>query len=368
VARALARTFARPPRRRGFTLVEVLVVLSLLAVLMGLSVGLLQRSQSGNKLVLAARTLAEQLASARAHSYGSNTAYVLVHTTPEGLTTYRTYRNRQLLAWTAEDFVKASKNVIRRTGGVEISTDVGLEGRYAVFERSGSIDLGDRPWLDFPDGFAIECRLNPKAGGPLFQRRDVLAVNVEAGSAGRLGLSARIRLQPDAQGQGEGWHELRTGTMEAETVPEWSAPLLPGRWHDIRVGYDRNVFTIHVDGRLRAIQSDRKNLMQHNDDPLIIGGGYVGGFDSLVISGILEDDQDRFEVPAEVRQVTADGKVAAGDVFIHFRNRCLDPQHHSGPVRVWLELPRGPDQGGARRFVSVSASGETKVGLPEEAR
>jgi prepilin-type N-terminal cleavage/methylation domain-containing protein len=356
-------------RRRGFTLVEVLIVMSLLGVLMGLSVGLIANTQTGNKLLVATNALAGQLASARAQSVGSNTAYVVVRTAPDGKTSIRNYRDTQVFAWPAEDFSKASETVIRRGGGVETSADMDIEGRYAVFEPNGTVDLGDPSWLDFLDGFTIRCRVRPDArGGALFRKGDVLAVNLTQGSGGRLGIEAKVRLQKDAQGQGEGSYDLRTGAREGETVPEWSAPLLPGRWHDVRISYDRNTFTIHVDGRPRAIRSDRHNRMVLNDAPFVIGGGYAGGFDSLVISGIFESDENRFDCPDVIRHVTPAGKIAVGDLLLHFRNRGLDPRYHAAPVQVWLEMEQGGGKEGVKRVVLVSLSGESFVKRPEEVR
>jgi len=357
-------------RRRGFTLVEVLVVMSLLAVLMGLSVGLITQAQSGNKLLVATNSLAQQLASARAQAFGSSTTYVQVRTAADGSTRVRSFRDRQVLAWAAEDFAKASEDVLRRGGGVEVSPDLGLEGHYVIFEPGGTVSLGSPQWLDFRDGFSMQCRLRSDAkGGTLFRKGEAISVGITQGGAGRLGIDAKIRLQRDEQGQGEGTCELRTGNREGEIVPEWLAPLIPGRWHDVRIAYDRNAFTIYVDGRLRGIRSDRKNLMEPREaDEFVIGGGYAGGFDSFLLSGIFESEETGDGIPSEIRRVGPDGQVVQGDLLIHFRNRSLDPHHHAAPVNIWLELDRGAGSAPARRVVQVTLSGETFVRLPEELR
>jgi prepilin-type N-terminal cleavage/methylation domain-containing protein len=360
-----------PRGHGGFTLIEILVVLSLLGVLMGLSVGLIANAQTGNKLIVAANSLVGQLAGARAQSFGSSTAYVVVHTEPSGKTIFRNYRDTQVFAWACEDFTKASEPVLKQAGGVQISTDTGLEGRYAIFQASGVVDLGDPPWLDFLDGFTIQCRLRPDAkGGTLFRKGDVLAVNVTHGSGGRLGLQAHVRLQKDAAGKGEGSFDLRTGFREGVELAEWAAPLVPGRWSDVRISYDRNTFRIDVDGVTRAIRSDLHNRMLLNDQGLVIGGGYAGGFDGLVVSGIFESEnqENRYDCPDVIRRVGPDGKVAAGDLLIHFRNRSLDPQYHSTPVHVRLEMDQGGGRPGIGRVVLISLSGESFLKRPEEVR
>jgi len=362
-------------RQAAFTLIEMLVVLSLLAVLMGLGVGFIQRAGSGNRLILTTNALASQLATAREQAYGDRRAYVVVDTREDGATTIRNFRYRQVFAWACEDLERASEPDFLKPAGVTVSPDYGREGRYAVFSASGQVTLGDPPWLDFLDGFTLQFRLKPDGrAGTLFKKGtgNGLIVNVIGGSAGRMGLEAKITLQPDAKGEGGGTYDLRTGVREAEDVVEWGSPLIPGRWADVTISYDRNVFTIYVDGQQRAVRSDRKGLMVLNDDAFTIGGGYSGGFDSLVISGIFEDDEDRFDVPPEVTRLDAKGEKPLGKAttVIHFANRSLDPQYHKEPIRLWWRLDQRttPDgeTTGPRRVVDVALSGESFTGLPGE--
>jgi hypothetical protein len=102
------------------------------------------------------------------------------------------------------------------------------------------------------------------------------------------------------------------------------------------------------------------------ENPLVIGGGFSGGFDSLVIGGIFEDDDDRFEVSEAVRWLDAKGDpIREGRTYIHFRNRGLDPREHGKPVELVFDLlqAEGP---GPRRVVHVDLSGETFVRRPAE--
>jgi len=357
-------------RRAGFTLIEILVVLSLLAVLMGLSAGLIQRAGQGNMLLQTVQSLASQLASARAQSYGNDRAYVSVE--PRVV---RTYRNRQVFHWPCEDFAKTTDSYELKYagGGVEISEpkEAGREGRFAVFS-GGSVDLGDPPWLDFRDGFSIRCRVRP--GAPtglgiqtLFKKGPGIVVSLRPREAGRFGIEAKIRLKPKPGSTSTGGdYVLATGAREGATLPEWRSPLLAGRWYELRITYDRNTFTIHVDESLRAIRSDKNNRMWPNNDRFVIGSGFQGGFDSLVISGIFEDDDDRYDVPEAVNWIDDQGQPRDGATYIHFKNRSLDPRYHAEPIRLWFRLDQGEEGKGARRMVSVSLSGETFIKLPSE--
>ncbi|MDH3592856.1 MAG: prepilin-type N-terminal cleavage/methylation domain-containing protein [Planctomycetota bacterium] len=360
-------------RRRGFTLIEILVVLTLLGVMMGLSIGFIQKAGKGNLLLQTSNKLATLLAGARDQSYGSSRARVVIRTRNDGRLELRNYRNRQVFHWPCEDLERASEPIELKSAGVQIVDEpmTSREGRFARFGAGGTINLGSRAWLQFVDGFTFECRLRiPDGGkvGTLFQKGTGLRVKLTRADDGRYGIEAKCTLQkPEDEGSGTVDNILRTGTRDGADVPEWGGPVIAGRWHSIKVSYDRNSFTIHVDDRLRGVRSDKNNKMQPNEDAFIIGGGFAGDFDSLVISGIFEDDDDRFIVPEQVQWIDETESLRTGREDIHFRNRSLDPRYHAQPLRLWFRLPRGDGTGeGPRRLVTVSMSGECFVKTPDE--
>ena len=149
--------------RRAFTLIEVLVVMSLLGVLFGLSIGMMAKAGRGNALLQGANSLVSQIATARSASYGEDTAYVRLEAREDASVVIRTFRQRQVLHYAFEDFEKASENVISRSGQVEVQetpipSGEGLHGQFS----GGTISLGNPAFLQFVDGFSIRCMLNPR--------------------------------------------------------------------------------------------------------------------------------------------------------------------------------------------------------------
>ena len=111
-------------------------------------------------------------------------------------------------------------------------------------------------------------------------------------------------------------------------------------------------------GRVRGQRTDLNWPLNLENTPLLIGEGYAGGFDSLVISGIFEEDDDRFETAKTVDWVDADDKPKGGLYRIHYRDRALDPRHHQGAVTVRFRLE---GKAGASRTIRIALSGELFV-------
>ena len=366
--------------RRAFTLIEILVVLSLVAILMGFGIGMIQKAGTGNLLTQTTNAAANLVATARISAYGPSSSYVTVDTDPEGGGALRVFRQRMVFTWNAEDFESASDpDALKLEGAAQIIDDAAVPsayGRHCQFDGSSRVVVKDRPWQHFRDGFSIECNVNVDPNSTrqrmrIVQKTGALEIALVAGGNGRWGIEAKIQLAPDEDGEGAGWHVLKTGERGSAQVIEWANPILAGRWADVRVSYDRDEFVIQVDGSVRGRRADKKNRMRpavgDARSDIAIGDSFQGGFDTLLIGGIYEDMDDRYDIEPVIYRIDPDGKPLGGRVAIHFRNRQLDPRHHSEPVHLIFRL--GIDEEGvvaARRHVEVSLSGECFVKRPGE--
>lgn len=221
----------------GFTLLELLVVIGVLAVLMGLSIGFLGKAdprQIGDAVV-GGELRAAQL-SARAEGVPTE---VLVRPGVEGApASVQARLLRPVVAFRFEPDEAYEDDSLRPALGGEIATD----GRFGHARRLAPDGKGAllrwRPTaaaLDLRDGFVVRFDLLLESSGPATLMRLPPALELTLDGDSRL--RARLRV-------------LGLGGVDNRVVPIASAQPAPrGRWCTVDLGCDTRRAWLAVDGR-----------------------------------------------------------------------------------------------------------------------
>lgn len=309
--------------RRGFTLLELLLVISLLALIMGVGAGLFTRIDMSDRV---ARPLVEN-ALRSAHNWAiARGSAARVRLDPktgsidtQGLAVVGTWHFESLPARGAFGLDSNGE------GGVLI--DDGFQGKALSFAGMGSrsgltIPVMDDPAFDLAMGFVVRCavRVQHGAGGSLLQI---------GGAAG---------LDVAADGSVSGWF---TTALAEENAPVRKGGRItlstePGavrgeRWAQLELSYDRRQLAITVDG-MKLVTRDEDSAVWRLEGPMVLSPGQVafpGAMDALVVSAVAANETARLpqnysfapDVPAEIRFRAGGG---------------LDRSFHDKPVVITL--------------------------------
>lgn len=317
-------------RQRGLTLLELLVVLGLITVIAGVSVGLMKRRdrtltlEANSKLVRSVLRLARN--SARTSGSGAVVRFD-VETSSIEASPVETGAHCHF----EDDFV--SRGITAKHSGQIVE-----EGKFGRCLRlaGGECDFGSHPFYHPENGFRATCWVQPDAGanGVIFELEG--SFKLELGQDGSLTAELRSGKQGVVTGL-----ETRAGLVEA------------GRWQSVSLTYDRLEFAIDVDGVRYAA---RKQL-----DPVTIDlkghlnvGSARGGIKGLV-------DEFRYDVvaAAEREQLSAGADLKEGtDTVIRFDPKGrLDPRHHRRPAIILIEGDAGENEDAQVESIRIEMSG-----------
>ncbi len=308
---------ARMQGRSGYTLMELMVTMTLAAVLMGLGAGAFlslgkktafqQALTDAAGLVNKVRNASVRFPAALVVDPGSNTLYG---------------RTEQVLQELHFEPRPGEGDEITFANGINgLAVDAGLGrleprgGRVGGGLRlSGSpVDCGNYPAYDVVDGLSLELWVQPERLGA--------AMLIEKGSA------FSVRLVPS---RGAARIEVRIavsdkGVRDEAAVTAAIPVLAEGDWVGIYVSYDRRELTVATDHGfgpvVRASIPELRPLAHDTEAPLRVGLDFVGVIDDFRFGGVTVED------PITLAQ----GAVLDGTVrTIHFRDGRLDGRLHPG--------------------------------------
>lgn len=296
----------------GMTLIEVLVVLTLIGAISAFGVAMMRKQDKGLMLDTGARVIRSSLRIARNSARKSGSG-AIVRISPVDRSV-QAYPVEIAGNWHFEDDTGAYGRRIQ--GGVPI-VEGGMLGKCAK-TQGASIDLGNYPMFDSRDGFrfGIWLKTDRPASGTIVSRAKSF----------RLGLNESGALTAELQ-VGDQNESLRM-----ETRP---GVVTPGKWIYVAIAYDRVEFTIEAQNVVFARQLEARPTARAQGN-LLLGGGVPGSF-----------DEARFDVVVAEQEETLKGRVAIDskeDIIVRFdAEGRLDRRRHSKPVEVKLFIEDEPE-------------------------
>lgn len=317
--------------RGGFTLIELIVVMGIIAVLIGAGVGLIARLRVADRAAVG--IVHNTLRSARNWSVARE-APARVRIDP-GRRTIQSFGQSVIGTWHFEDMpVRGAYGSEGASLGGRIVPD-GFTGAALSFvgEPARSrveIPVHLDPAYDLSRGFSIACavRLSGSDGGDLLAIGESAGLGVTDDGAVR-GWFAPVIVQEDG--------EKRRGARVVLTTD--GGYLRADRWSEVEVQYDRAALRVLVDGSLVAMLFE-SSAVWPVEGPLSISpsnAAFPGAVDALVVSAVT--GEERRELPKGV-EFPAD----APREIVFAAGGGLDRGVHRAPVRFTLKFDDGREE------------------------
>lgn len=317
--------------RRGFTLVELLLVVALLGVMMGLGLGLFTRLDLGERVVRS--QVVSQLRAARNHAVAMQASATVELDARNGLVTPSGFRVVGTFQFEDPSLEGAFGQLPSMVGGRLVED--GWQG--GALDFVGEPDGSHAAWPVHMDGawdprqgwsasLAVKC--SGQEGGPLLALGETFGL--EVGGDGSFGAWFAPELVDDA---GE---SRRGGRVVLRTAP---GVVPKDRWVVLEAIYDRVRLELRVDGARRAHVAEDAPVWRP-DGPLRLCPAPVpfrGTFDRLVVSCATRDDG--YQLPQGAR-LHPDGPA-----LVRFApGGMLDRSLHEEPVRIRILKDEAPEE------------------------
>jgi hypothetical protein len=342
-----------PQRERGFTFIELMVIMGMIAVMMGITVGYLQGGGRSNAITIAKTQVRDACYRAKSRSQGGRLSTLVFRrgTDENGrdVDQLSIQVAETVLSHAFETLQGASRNLPME--GVVKLDPAGRTGAAARFGRGEFLRFPAQASFAVSEGLELEMWLKPE-GGPsemtLLEGEGAYEATLFRASTGN-DYDVRLRLflrAPDEKGE-PAWT-----IFETEGAPVKTAP----RWQHLRVTFDGIVPTVEVDGLERKLRSGRGGaapaggaggaataVLRRIAVPALgavvlnvssSGKPYVGWMDGLVLRGVFRVAEDEVTLPSGFEFDVRQPPRRQLPFRMRWSNGRLDPERHPEDVLV----------------------------------
>lgn len=316
-------------RRRGITLIELLIVMGLIALMLGFGVGALASIDIGSagsgSLVRSSLRAASNWSRTRQAPARVRIDVASGTISAEGLAVVGTWHFEKVPPEGAFDLDGQLLDAQLVDDGY-VGKALGLAD--APSGAAYEVPVHTDPAFSLTAGFQVQVALRPEdtRGGRLL----VLGDSFKLEATSRFGLRVTMATQRYDEETGK---PKSAGQAVLETAP---GVLAPDNWNRVLVTYDRAQLRIFVEGLEEAALDEEGDVVPVRSK-MVVGGGqrpWAGSIDALVISAV--GGEGAYTLPEGVRFGEDTPPEVAFDA-----GGGLDRARHEGPVIIELEYDSG---------------------------
>ncbi|MGE0191673.1 MAG: type II secretion system protein [Planctomycetota bacterium] len=365
----------RTPRTRptrGFTFLELLVVMGAMAVLMGLTVGYLGSIGSATQLDQARGILVETFRRCQTASVGGSRRAVTtlaLRTTDEGARVLRVSASiaQPVVTHQFEELEAISGGLMGKATAVGIAHGKGFTGSAGEFVLGGHVDYGRQSAFAMTEGFELDVRLKPDPGEPEMalvegkgaENQVIYRVALVRGGTSGTDYDVEVRLRVRKPGESARESDGTEVIYRTKDAPVRGAS--GSRWQRVEVAWHGLEATVRVNGleasvgdapRGRSTRRDASLDADTADDvrelatpsdglvAMSISGtsrSFRGLMDTFQLRGVFRSSELQRDLPEALQCETP------LPIRLVFQNGALDPDIHARGVVLRFRDTQAPD-------------------------